>query len=97
MKTDQIDVVAFTMFSYLEQIEHAQETRLSRQRWSNIGEPDQCDRIHLDLSLAHAITLALFYVGAHPDSNAAGYFSLNNSFAEALCENHRTAPFLTPI
>src|SRR5882757_941691 len=96
METNQIDVVAFTMFSPFEQIEHAQETRLSRQRWSDIGKPDQCDRIHLDLSLSHAITLAFFYVGAHPDSNAAGYFPLNNSFAEALCENHRAAPFLAP-
>jgi hypothetical protein len=41
MKTNQIHVVAFTMFSHLEQIEHAQETRLSGQRWSNIGNPDQ--------------------------------------------------------
>jgi hypothetical protein len=34
---------------------------------------------------------------AHPNSNAAGYFPLNNSFAEALCENHRAAPFLAPV
>jgi hypothetical protein len=26
MKTNQIDVVTFTMFSHFEQIEHAQET-----------------------------------------------------------------------
>jgi hypothetical protein len=36
MKTNQIDDVAFTLFSHLEHIEHAQETRLSRQCWSNI-------------------------------------------------------------
>ena len=41
MKTNQIDVVPFTMFSHLEQIEHAQETRLSRQLRSNLGKPDQ--------------------------------------------------------
>ena len=63
MKTNQIDVVAFTMLSHLEQIEHAQETRLSRQLGSNIGKPDQCDRIDLDHSLSHAITLAFFDVG----------------------------------
>ena len=97
MKTDQIDVVAFTMFRYLEQIEHAQETRLSRQRWGDVGKPDQGDRIDFDLSLSHAITLAFFYVRAHPNSNAAGYFPLNNCFAEALCENHRAAPFLAPV
>jgi hypothetical protein len=94
MKTNQIDVVAFTMFSHLEQIEHPEETRLACQRRSNIGKPDQCDRINLDLSLSHPITLALFYAGAHPNSNAAGYFPSNHSFAEALCENHRAAPFL---
>src|SRR5579863_6963352 len=94
MKANQIDVVALTMFSHLKQIEHAQETRLSRQRWSNIGKPDQSDRIDLDFSLSHTITLAFFYVGARPYSDAASYFPLNNSFAEALCEHHHTAPLL---
>ena len=97
MKTNQIDVVPFAMFSHLEQIEHAQETRLSRQLRSNLGKPDQCDRIDLDLPLSHAITLAFFYPGAHPYSDAAGYFPSNNSFAEALCENHHAAPFLAPV
>jgi hypothetical protein len=36
-------------------------------------------------------------VGAHPNSDAAGYFSSNNSFAEALCENHFAAPFLALV
>jgi hypothetical protein len=97
MKTNQIDVVAFTMFSHFEQIEHAQETRLSRQRWSNIGKPDQCDRIDLDLSLSYAITLAFFYMGAHPYSDAAGDFPSNHPFAEALCENHQATPILALV
>ena len=97
MKTNQIDVVAFTMFSHLEQIEHAQETRLARQFWSNIGKPDQCDRIDLDLPLSHAITLAFFDVRAHPYSDAAGYFPSNNPIAEAFCENHHAAPFLALV
>ncbi len=97
MKTDQIDVVALTVFSHLEQIEHAQETRLSRQCWSYVGKPDQGDRIDFDLSLSHAITLAFFYVGARPDSNAAGYFPSNNCFAEVLCENHQAAPLLAMV
>ena len=94
MKTNQIDVVALTVFSHLKQIEHAQETRLSRQRWRNIGKSDQSDRIDLDFSLSHSITLAFFYVGARPYSDAASYFPLNNSFAEALCEDHHAAPLL---
>ncbi len=63
MKTNQIDVVAFTMFSHFEQIEHAQKTRLSRQLRSNIGKPDQCDRIDLDFSLSYAERLPSFTWG----------------------------------
>jgi hypothetical protein len=36
-------------------------------------------------------------MGAHPYSNAAGYFPSNNSFAEALCENHHATPFLALV
>jgi hypothetical protein len=97
MKTNQIDIVAFTMFSHFEQIEQAQETRLSRQLWSNIGKPDQCDRIDLDLSLSHAITLPFFYMGVYPYSDAAGYIPSNHSIAEALCENHHATPFLALV
>jgi hypothetical protein len=97
MKANQIDVFALPMFSHIEQIEHAQETRLSRQRWSNIGKPDQGDRIDLDLSLFHAITLAFFYVRARPYSNGASYFPSNDAFAEALCENHHAAPLLAMV
>ena len=97
MKTNQIDVVAFTMFRHLEQVEHAQEARLARQRWSNIGKPDQGDRIDLDLTLSHSITLAFFYVGAHPNSDAAGYVPSNDFFAKALCENHHADPFLVHV
>jgi hypothetical protein len=94
MKTNQIDVIAFAMFGHFEQIEHTQETRLARQLWSNIGKPDQCNRIDLDLSLSHAISLAFFYMGGHPYSDAAGYFPSNHSFAKALCEDHHATPFL---
>jgi hypothetical protein len=43
----------------------------------------------LDLSLSHAITLALFYMGVHPYSDAAGYFPSNHSIA-ALRTTPRT-------
>jgi hypothetical protein len=36
-------------------------------------------------------------VGAHPYSNAAGYFPSNNSITEALCENHHAAPLFAMV
>jgi hypothetical protein len=56
-ETNQIYVVAFTMFRDFEQIEHTQKTGLARQLRSNIDEPDQGDRIDLDFSLSHAVKL----------------------------------------
>jgi len=92
MKTNQIDVVAFTVFRHFEKIEHTQKTGLSGQLRSNVDKPDQSDRINLDFPLSHAITLAFFDMGARPNSDAAGYFSLNHSCAKALCEHHYDAP-----
>ena len=44
VKPDQINPVALAMFCDLEQIDHAQETRLTRQFWRDIRKPDRRDR-----------------------------------------------------
>jgi hypothetical protein len=62
-------------------------------RWSTwiassiLGSHDR-----ISSSLSYAITLAFFDMGARPNSDAAGYFSLKHPFAEALCEDHYDAP-----
>lgn len=37
MEPNQIDILASTVFGDLEHIDDAQETRLSRERWSDVG------------------------------------------------------------
>jgi hypothetical protein len=36
-------------------------------------------------------------MGARPYSDAASYLPSNDSFAEALCENHHAAPLLAAV
>ena len=81
MEPNQIDIFAFAVLRDLKQIEHPQETRLSRQLWSDIRETYRRDRIYLDLTLFHAIPGAHFDVGTRPYPDAARDFSAANSFA----------------
>jgi hypothetical protein len=95
VKLNQIDFIAPAVFCDFEQIEHAQETRLSRQFRSDIGKPDRGDRLDLYFSVSHTIASPFFDMGPHPNPDAAGYIPPNNSFAEALCEDDQASPFLT--
>lgn len=88
MEPDQIDVLALTVLRDLEEVDHTLETRLSRQLWSDIPEADLQDRIHLDLTLFHAVAVADLDMGTHPYSDAASDFAATNSIAQALGEDH---------
>ena len=88
MEPNQIDILAFTVLRDFKQIEDTQETRLSRQLWSDIRKTDWGDRIHLDLTLFHAVAGAHVDVGTRPYSDAARDVSAANSLAQALREDH---------
>ena len=88
MKTDQVDVVARTMFGYLEQIDHAEETRFNRQLMSNVLNGDLLNGIDLDFTFLHAVTAAHRYSRAHPDADAACDFPATYTFAKTLRKNH---------
>lgn len=75
MEPNQIDILASTVLGDLEQINHAQKSRLARQCWSNIRETDRRDRIHFDLPFFHRVPGAHFDVETHPYSDTAGDFS----------------------
>jgi hypothetical protein len=76
------------MLRDLQQIDDPQETRLARQRWSDIRKTDRLDRIHFDLSFFHAVPGAGFDMGTRPYSDAASDFSATNPVAKTLCEHH---------
>jgi hypothetical protein len=72
----------------LEQIDDAQESRLSCQRWSDIQKSDRLDRIHFDLAFVHTVSVADLDVESLPYSDTASDFSATNSIAEPLGEHH---------
>ncbi len=88
MKSNQINILAFTVLGNLEQIDQAQETRLARQLRSNIWKPNGSYRIYFYLTLVHAVPAAHFDMGARPYSNAACNFAAANTVAEPLGEHH---------
>ena len=88
MEPNHVDVLTFTVFRYLEQVNNAEKAGLSRQLRRNLLEPDRLDGIHFDLTFFHAVSVAGFHVGMRPDSDATGYFSATNSLTEALGEDH---------
>jgi hypothetical protein len=88
VESDQIDVLAPTMLRDLEEVDHALETRSSREVGSNIREPDGQDRVHLDLTLFHPVPVAHSYVRTQPDADAASDLATANAIAEALGEDH---------
>jgi len=56
VKTDQIDILARTMFRHLEEIDYTEKPRLNRQRMSDILNRDLLDGIHLDFTSSYLVT-----------------------------------------
>jgi hypothetical protein len=88
VEPDQIDILAFTVFGNLEQIDETEETRLARQLWSDVRKANRCDRVHFDLAFVHAVPGAHFNMGSRPYSNTASDFAATNSIAKSLGEHH---------
>jgi len=88
MEPNQIDILAFTVLRDLEQIDHTQETRLSRQLWSDIRKANRHDRIHLDLTFFDSVRAANFDMWTRPYPDTAGDFSALNSLPKTLAEQH---------
>jgi hypothetical protein len=88
VESNQIDVLALAVLRDLEEVDHALETRRSRQLWSDIRETDRQDRIDLDLTLFHPVAVADLYMGTHPNADAASDFAAPNPVAQALREDH---------
>jgi len=88
VEPDQIDVLALAVLRDLEEVDHPLETRLPREVWRDVFEADRQDRIHLDLTLFHAVAVADLDVGTHPYADAARDFAAPNSLAQALGEDH---------
>ena len=91
MKSNQVDILAFTVLGDFEQINQAQESRLARQRRGDIGKTDRRNGIHFDLTFLHTIPVAGDNMGPRPYSDTAGDFSSTNSIAKPLGKRHETS------
>src|SRR6266850_4368794 len=88
VESNQIDVVAATVFRDREEVDHIFETRTSRQVWSDVGQTDRPNRIDFDLTLIHAVAPANLDVGTRPDSDTARDGASSHSLSEPLGEDH---------
>jgi hypothetical protein len=91
VESDQIDILAATVFRGLKQVDHTFETRTARQVWSDIGQTDPENRIHFDLTLIHAVARANLDVGTCPYSNTAGDGASSYSLSEPLGKEHEAS------
>ena len=57
----------------------------------DIRKADRLDRIHLDLTFFHTVSLACRDVGARPNPNTAGDLAPTNSIAKSLGKRHETS------
>jgi len=89
VESNEINTVALPVLCDLEQIDQPEETRLSRQIWSNIRETDRLDRIDLDFTLFHPIPRANFNVRARPNSHTASDFTAPNPVPKSFGEHHK--------
>lgn len=88
METHQVDVVAFAVLGYLEQIENAEEAGLASDLRGDIGKPNRINRVDLNLALPHAIAGSHSYMGSHPDADTASDPPAANSLAKPLGKQH---------
>src|SRR4051812_21026755 len=76
------------MVSDLEQIDDAEETRLSCKGRGDIGQADRLDGVHLDVALIHGIAAADLDVWTRPDSDTARNFAATNPLAKTRGKHH---------
>jgi len=91
MESDEIDILALSVFRDFEQIQDTKEARCQCQLRGNVRKTDLFDGIHFNLTLVHAISRTHFDVRMHPDSDATRYLSETNSVPEPFGKNHRAS------
>lgn len=89
MEPDQINILALTVLRDLQEIDHTEETRLSRQLRGNVRKTDRLDGIHFDLSFFHRVSGAYSDMWTGPDPDTARDFSAPNSLPQPLGEHHQ--------
>src|SRR5215217_5027807 len=88
MEPDEVHVLATPVPGYREQIGDALEAGGTCELGSDVAEGDRLDRVDLDLSAFHPISLPRSDVRTSPHTNAAGDLAAPHSIAQVLGELH---------
>ena len=88
MKTDQVNVVAFTVFGDFQEIENTQKARLAGHLGRDVGQADGRDGLNLDGSVAHGVAIAHLDVRTGPDADAGGDLAAHHARAQFFGEHH---------
>jgi len=88
VEADQVDVLAFAVLRYFEQVEDTEKSGGAGELRSDFGKADGLDGVNFYFAFFHAVTVADFDVGTHPDADARSDFAAANAFSEALGEHH---------
>ena len=82
MKTNQIDVFAASVFSYLEEIEDTEETRSLRKLWRDVRKTDLLDRIDFNLTrFVEPVSAADLNMRTHPYAHADRDLAFSDSLS----------------
>jgi len=88
MEANEVDVLATAMFCDLEQIENSKKSRFAREFWRNVWEPDRFDGINFDGAFVHGVSVTNQNMRTGPKTDAAGDFSVTNSFPKSFGKYH---------
>ena len=88
MKPHEKDLFPAAMLGDLQEVQHAEESGLSREFRRNIREANIFDAIHNNLPIVHGVSAAHLHVRTHPDTHAAGNFSVSYTFSQAFGKEH---------
>ena len=82
MELHQIDLLAAAVFRDFQQIDHAVETRSSRQLRRDVVELDLAQRIDFDHSGAELVAIADAHARTLPDAHADGDVAVSDTFVQ---------------
>jgi len=88
VEADEVDVVAFAVFGYFEQVEDAEEAGFAGELRRDVGQADGFDGVDLDFTFLHFVTIASDDVRARPDADAGGDFAAADAVTETFGEDH---------
>src|SRR5258706_4932264 len=88
---DQVDILAWSVFRDLEEVDYACESRTACETRGDVRERDLPDRGDLDRARTEPVAVAYLHARTLPDAHAAGDFAAHDGLAQSPGEHHEAA------